>query len=149
MSSIDLKLIDLRIGNYLKTKENAPVKRGQLEVYGLDSNKNANHLDLVSLGFVNDHDFFTSILVYLEGIELTEQLILDLGFEFYKTLGHYRIVIDDVWFQIYKTNFGFKFTFVNLNEDETKEMPRRTVTYIHELQNLMFVLSNQELKFKK
>ena len=82
MNNIDLRLIDLRIGNYLKTKENAPVKRGQLEVYGLDSNKNANHLDLVSLGFINDHDFFTSILVYLEGIELTDQLILDLGFEF-------------------------------------------------------------------
>ena len=149
MNNKDLKLIDLRIGNYLKTKENAPVKRGQLEVYGLDSNKNANHLDLVSLGFINDHDFFTSILVYLEGIELTDQLILDLGFEFYKPLGHYRFVIEDVWYQIYKTEFGFMFTFVNLNQDETKEMPRRRVRFIHELQNLMFALSKYELKFKK
>lgn len=144
-----LQLNELRVGNYLKNTEKAPLKKDRLEVYGLECNKDINYSDHLTLGFLNDKGFFTSIIDYLEGIELTEQIILDLGFEYYKPLSHYRFVIDDVWFQIYNNEFGFSFTFVNLNSDESKEMPRKIVRYIHELQNLMFALSKHELKFKK
>lgn len=84
----------------------------------------------------------------LTPIILTEQWLLNLGFEYYKPLDHYRIVINDIWYSI-KINHnllvGFWFTFVNLNWDETKEMPYKKVDYVHELQNLFFALTNKEL----
>ena len=80
-------------------------------------------------------------------IQLTKEILLQLGFEYYKPLDHYRIVINDVWYSI-KLEYnieGCLFTFVNLNCDETKEMPWIIVDYVHELQNLYFALTKLEL----
>lgn len=84
-------------------------------------------------------------------IPITEEWLLKLGFEYYKPLDHYKIVINDVWYSIKsKHNFdGFWFTFVNLNLDETKEMPYKKVEFVHQLQNLFFTLADQELTIKR
>lgn len=82
-----------------------------------------------------------------QGIELKEEYILKLGFEWYKPLSHYRKVIDDVWYQIrYDKDFNrFYFSFCNLNFDERVSMPPIKIRSVHHLQNLFFELSNIEL----
>jgi hypothetical protein len=79
-------------------------------------------------------------------LPLSVDLLLAFGFEWYEPLKHYRIVIDDIW---YSMTEDFKFSFVNLNYDETKEMPRKTIKYAHKLQNLFFEVSDVELEYNK
>lgn len=79
-------------------------------------------------------------------VRVTEELLLAFGFEFYKVLSHYRLIIDDVWYQIKINEKGeFIFSFTNLNYDETMYMPPKKIEFAHRLQNLMFELSNIEL----
>jgi hypothetical protein len=86
-----------------------------------------------------------------EPIPLTEQELLNIGFEYYKPLGHYRIVIEDVWYSVHINYLGLKgffFSFINLNADETESMPMKKVKYVHKLQNLFFELSSKELNYE-
>ena len=82
-------------------------------------------------------------------ISLTKEWLLRLGFEWYELLRHYRIVINDVWYQIkIDKDSGFIFSFINLNWDESQQMPPKIIKYVHKLQNLFFELSGKELILK-
>lgn len=81
-------------------------------------------------------------------VKLNEEWLINLGFEFYEPLSHYRIVINDVWYQVKTNKEGhFIFSFINLNYDEINHMPPKIIEYVHRLQNLMFELSDIELTF--
>ena len=75
-------------------------------------------------------------------IPLTEEWLLKFGFKFYEPLSHYRIVIDDVWYYV---NKDFYFSFCNLKADESQHMPYKKLKYVHQLQNLYFALTGEEL----
>ena len=91
--------------------------------------------------------YFNKPIYLFEPVRLTVHILVELGFEYYEPLDHYKIVIDDVWYSviIHKELGGFWFSFVKLNADETQQMPLKKVEYIHKLQNLFFALSEQEL----
>lgn len=93
-------------------------------------------------------------LDYIKPIPLTRTWLERLGFEFYKPLGHYRIVINDIWVQvnvneIIKGDPAFVFTFTNLNYDEVQHMPKKVLKYVHKLQNLFYEIMDVELPYKE
>ena len=90
----------------------------------------------------------------LTGISLSIDWLERLGFEFYKPLGHYRIVINDIWVQVNVNEIipgdpAFVFTFTNLNYDETEHMPWKVLKYVHKLQNLFYEIMDEELPYKE
>lgn len=82
----------------------------------------------------------------VSGIELTEEWLVKLGFEYYKPLNHHRITIGDVWYSVNQKGY---FSFVNLAGDETATMPNTKVNSVHHLQNLFYSISGQELTTKE
>jgi len=86
-------------------------------------------------------------LEYWKPIPLTEEWLLKLGFEYYKPLNHYRMVLNDIWFEIRVSDI-FVFSFTNLNYDEENHMPPKVIQRVHQLQNLYFALTGEELEIK-
>jgi hypothetical protein len=136
----------LRVGNYLCI-DNLPSK-----VEGFTPNDNStdfNNKEYFKILF--EHPKYKSTYETfsdekVERIELSIKWLFDLGFEFYEVLSHYRIVINDVWYQIKMTETeGFIFSFTNLNYDEVNHMPPKKISFVDELQNLFFFLSDFEL----
>lgn len=77
---------------------------------------------------------------YLAPIPITEEWLIRGGFEksvFEKSVKSWTILKKDEWFTIYDDlNFGNQCIY-----------GRTIVKYVHQLQNLYYALTNQELKF--
>jgi hypothetical protein len=86
-----------------------------------------------------------------EPIELTAEVLEKAGFEWYKPLGHWRIVKNELWFSVTKMLFDepkeecLCFSYANLAWDEAQSMPPKIVRYLHQLQNLFYCLTGNEL----
>ena len=115
---------EFREGNYFKWSQFASMG------IGVDAITKDNHYDYSQLK---------------EPIDLDISWVIKLGFEYYKPLRHYRMVIDDIWFEIRVKDDKFVFSFTNLNYDETNHMPPKTIKFVHKLQNLMYELIEKEL----
>ena len=102
-----MKASDLRIGNwYNSVKFNLPVKLTAEDIYEL----------VIKADGANISHYIDSMF---EPILLTEDSFEDwmvkVGFEYYKPLKHYRIIINDVWYFVtnnYHGLDGFWFSFV-------------------------------------
>lgn len=129
---------DFRKGNFVYNTRLDIFKKGYIEL-------EARHI--YEMAIKESGQYYNKYVDEFEPIPLNEEWLLKLGFECYKPLNHYRKVIDDVWVQIYVNN-GFWLSFVDLNGCETKEMPRRKVATVHQLQNLFYSLTVQELTLK-
>ena len=116
-----IKQNELRIGNYIYSKE-------------------TNEIQKIT-GITEEHPFFDAITFdypnwdEIEPIPLTEELLLIFGF-----------VKDGYWF-----NYEFGFYSIGISNDPSGfnyvyDDGFITIYYVHEIQNLIFALSNQELK---
>lgn len=117
---------ELRYGNYIQRI--TPDSKEYIQV------------EKISKHFING----LGVSAYLP-IPLIEEWLLKFGFEFYKPLSHYRLVYNDVWYQINHKDGVFMFSFVNLNYFESNYMPPKQIEYVHKLQNLFYELENKEL----
>lgn len=117
-----MKPNELRIGNYIFSKETNSIQK----ITGLtDENP---FIDAVTFDYTTYDE--------IEGIELTEDILYKLGF-----------VKDGIWF-----NFSFGFYGIGISKDPSGFhfsyydgfIP---IKFVHELQNLIFSLSNEELIF--
>ena len=131
-----MKASELRIGNYVYYHDE------EIEKVKAIWYDNTSECYLITTNLETKD---ASYIHVFSPIPLTEDWLLKLGFEYYEPLNHYRIVINDVWYSVSKDMF---FTFVNLNYDETKEMPRKKIEYVHQLQNLYWCLCGKELTLK-
>jgi hypothetical protein len=134
-----MKATELRIGNLTQDS-----KGNLLKVIGLTD-------DNISYYVVDRSKFPLEVGWQAKPIPLTEEWLVKFGFEYYKPLNHFRIVIDDIWYSIqsnYKKLDGFWFTYVNLNVCEVNHMPFKEIKHIHQLQNLYFALTGEELTIK-
>jgi hypothetical protein len=117
-----MKTKDLRIGNYLQ------FKKSLIDVYGLVDDKVYNHV----LG----HIFFINETKDIEPIPLTEDWLERFGFEYSDLNGD-----SGLWkippFQIYGKYNQFIYDY------------ELDVNYVHQLQNLYFALTGEELKQNK
>lgn len=115
----------------------------------------ANELRIGSYVYFKDEVLFFEFesgwnFQYIKPIPLTEDWLLKLGFEYYAPLSHYRIVINDIWYKVKITFDGqFLFSFINLNYDEVNHMPPKYIGTVHQLQNLYFSLTGEELILQK
>jgi hypothetical protein len=119
----ELKPTDLRIGNYVYNTE------GKIDTVGIEAMKY-----IVAYGGTK--------ICQVKPIELTEEWFLKFGFDSLDTsfgklfefrTGRYAWLID---------NFG------SLHLDYTEYENLANVKYVHELQNLYFALTGQELEVK-
>lgn len=133
---------ELRIGNYLTTIHNIHENDFILEVLSI-----SNYLNYKR---IIDGVMHLNYIGYFKPIPLNEEIIVNLGFEYYKLLSVYRLVIDDVWYRIkINQNGDFIFSFTSLNYDEVNHMPPKKMEFVHKLQNLVYELSGKELKYNK
>ncbi len=119
---MELKIKDLRIGNYVS---------GMFEIEKIEG---------IYLSFVNTDGRNHAPLQQIKPIPITEEWLLKLGFEYNsfsllysnRKQSEYDIQIIDDTFVIHK--YGEEIV---------------TLKYIHELQNLFFALTKNELKINK
>lgn len=86
--------------------------------------------------------------IFFQPIPLTIEWLIEFNFEYYKPLDQYRIFLNDVWYEIKENAAGdFLFSFENIY-DKANHMPPKYIKYVHQLQNLYFYLSGEELTMK-
>lgn len=142
MKGNELKCSDLRIGNYLKYNSKI------VEVFGLRPRY---------IEYYDEDEFLVGDNPeYFEPIELTEELLVKIGFELVNTkrLAGYELVKElenNVYeFFVFKI-FDNNDTLLNIRKQkgggfEYGEFTKRGIKYLHELQNAYYLLTNEELE---
>lgn len=142
MKTNELKCTDLRIGNFLK-RNNKIVK-----VNGLSRNE-VKYTD-------NDKGEIVYDIMFFQPIELTEEVLVKIGFEknkydwweyFPDREDEISILMTDNYTTIeYANLFHCPEDVTEVNYNSRLEFPRRI--YIHELQNSYYCLTGQELNIE-
>lgn len=139
-----MKANDLRIGNWIKYEDKL------VQVVQLSS--------LMILCQRDENQFLVNCEPKVfQPIELTEELLLKIGFELMNTKNHkgfemVREIEEDVYeflvFKIFSDN-----TLLHMRKSkgggfEYGEFTKRGIKYLHELQNAYFLLTNQEMEIE-
>lgn len=138
-----LKCADLKIGNFLKYNNKI------VEVFGL----RPRYIEY----YDKDEFLVGDNPEYFDPIELTENVLLKIGFELINTQNHkgfeiVREIEEDVYeflvFKIFSDN-----TLLHIRKSkgggfEYSEFTKRSVKYLHELQNIYYCLTGNELDVK-
>lgn len=139
-----VRFSELRVGNYVNFKNREDIDYCEIN----ELSREGCHLwRYFKDGLYNDDQ--PEAISDLTGIHLNIAWLVRLGFELYKPLRHYRIVIDDIWIEVSERRGSFWFSFTNLKNDETQSMPSKRIKYVHRLQNLFFEVIDEELKIRK
>ena len=145
-----MKTTELKIGNYVLRKN---IPNEYLKILSIDSIKNTTYLELGGLGIMEKNS-------KLEPIELTEELLVKIGFKKEKRLKsilfHLDCEIDvdniiSVNYSIYPNDIPLLQIRTFQTEDEKYEwveFVKRGVKHLHELQNGFYCLTNQEMEIK-
>lgn len=141
MKTNKLKCPDLRIGNYLKYNNKI------VNVFGLRPRY---------IEYYDEDEFLVGDNPeYFEPIELTEEVLLKIGFEDRKGYFNYSRVFGDEnnycdYIHIYYCPMlkHFKFTHDKVKEDDLQQMDLYNIQYLHQLQNAYHCLTNRELEVK-
>ena len=140
MKTNELKCTDLRIGNYLKYNNKI------VEVFGLRPRY---------VEYYDEDEFLVGDNPeYFEPIELTEEVLLKIGFKknkydwwkyFPDRENEVSILMRDNYTTIeYANLFHCPEDVTEVNYDSKLEFPRRI--YLHQLQNAYYLLTNEELE---
>ena len=124
---------DLRIGNYLQ------FKKSLIDVYGLHEEKTYNH--------IVEHNYFDNETEDIEPIPLTEEWLLKFGFvekgiyfEKWKLRIEPFILTENIFCVRLITSPIFVVYIIPYSSIEMSN-----IKYVHQLQNLYFALTNEEL----
>lgn len=137
-----MEINELRVGNYVN------YNGLNLEVYSFEnryprSEKRYDNTVLVDLLF---DGFITAILHEVKGIPLTEEILLNCGFE---KINHISGYIFYSFGRNYKREkFAYMPLDVYLNPNYAKIANftvRNNIEYVHQLQNLFFAINGKEL----
>lgn len=129
---------ELRIGNWIADRGG---KNWQIDYWESKNKVSAKEPIFNTQGFEFSAHPFTEYVDFLKPIQLTEKWLLDFGFKDGVTLDNdkYKIDIDyyDGWIFNYreKDKFGHADVFLYPS----------SIYYVHQLQNLFFSLTNEEL----
>ena len=122
-----MKATELRIGNYYQYAGNGGIVYTQVQAIKY------NQFGLLS-------DFDGTNFEICKPIQLTEEWLLRFGFK--------EFLIDETWYFI-KNDFVFEISgiigFHNYNELESICFNENKCKYVHQLQNLYFALTGEEL----
>jgi hypothetical protein len=117
---------ELRIGNLISSKCHGGLIT---EIFSIIDSKN------VKLG-ANPMALYKKDEI--EPINLTEEILINFGFN--KTGINFELNKFELWTNINDGNYYFRYVYAN--------KPSILIQYVHQLQNLYFVLTNKELKNK-
>ena len=123
-----MRTADLRIGNLVSYK-----------------NEDIVVADAVSKDFILTHGQFKISTPNIEPIPLTEQWLLDFGFE-YKLRNEYAISIGDYTLLLSIEKDHIAVIYVYAYDSEATFL--KNIIYVHQLQNLYFALFQEELIIK-
>ena len=113
-----MKSTELRIGNIVKYNQ---------EKY------NVKCISIYSANIVKDPNEYTVPFTELEGVEITEEALFDLGFS--KRYDMYNLHIGEINIEVSKSSMG-NFWWVSLNDCADLK-----IKYIHQLQNIISSLT--------
>jgi hypothetical protein len=119
-----MKANELRIGNYVKL------------------NGNTTQVDVVDYNQVIATEWGLVELKYIEPIPLTEEWLIKFGFEWIEELFAYA---DENHYVIFMSSGLIELHPFCTNDEDC----HIKVKYVHTLQNLIFALTNEELKLKQ
>lgn len=138
-----MKANELRIGNWVKVND---------PIFGVNIYKVATIRDN---GIITLSDNIGCLVGNIEPIELTEEVLLKIGFEDRKGYFNYSRVFGDEnnycdYIHIYYCPMlkHFKFTHDKVKEDDLQQMDLYNIQYLHQLQNAYYCLTNRELEVK-
>ena len=130
MKTNELKCTDLRIGNYLKYNNKI------VRVFELHPRY---------IGFDNEENFVVGDNPeYFDPIELTEEVLLKIGFKKDPIITQYNKEIDDFLISYIDGVNGCLLSI----QGKKSQFYKYDIKYLHELQNAYFLLTNQEMEIE-
>ena len=127
-----MKASELRIGNLVDV-----IEFKNVEVLGVSMN---------NIGLKVDSSTFLSVDINeINPIPLTEEWLLKLGFKYKKWDDHFIIKNGNYFNSIKKYDDGWHY---NTDESDATCYYLTTIQYVHQLQNLYFALTGEELEIK-
>lgn len=156
MTENKLDYRELMIGNYVKINnpKHRPNDNGRLAIT-LEVRQ-----DSVSLQLINDEygiNSFGQLLEFIEGVPLTEEILIKCGYEIISVIENnktYEILVEEVDID-YGGNDYFELKVIESVTGNKEIMIQhnyydrvKIIKYIHELQNLYFILTKQNLEIR-
>lgn len=136
-----MKANDLRIGNWVKVND---------PIFGVNTYKVATIRDN---GIITLNDNISCLVGNIEPIELTGDILINIGFKKGYNEIYSKTIKDD--FNEYNVSYqnisDNKYSFVAYgykNGELKRKMILDNIQYLHELQNVFFTFTNQELEIK-
>jgi hypothetical protein len=120
-----MKANDLRIGNLVNTVLTNEIYA--VDLWALSVIKGGN--------YQNSHDTNTKVF---KPIELTKEWLLKFGF---------KQILERVYIKNYHYGYEFGITNIFIIKNDNCFMRYKHIQYVHQLQNLYFALTNEELSY--
>lgn len=124
-----MKADDLRIGNWVND-----IKKGYVSIDGIEPN-----WDEVWLNYCHGSGIYKKRIIEIEPIPLTEELLLKCGFS--KVGSNY----EKDWLLLHTHLERQTFDFL-LYESSSRKLKATPILHLHQLQNLYFALTGEELE---
>jgi len=148
-----IKANEFRIGNYISLELAEDNTWYECIVVGIEQNK-IYYLPWLKLKPKADH--LCSLYCYVKPIKLTEEWLIKLGFTNMENICWQRYVqkkwvnFENGFFFFRVMKHSFAWWFILEDEINTERgINMGDIQYVHELQNLYFVLTGKELKYIK
>ena len=142
-----MEINELRIGNYVKFSD--PINGTNIyRVYYIADYGNISSISLEGKG-----QLASCTVKDIEPIELTRDILINIGFK----KGYNEIYSKTIKVDFYEYNISYqnvkdnKYSFVAYgykNGELKRKMILNNIQYLHELQNVFFTFTNQELEIK-
>jgi hypothetical protein len=151
-----MKAQELRIGNYVNGIYETEIDRGNGIIEDVESCEVVKVVGLDSVGFSDysiwiedgSREYYNSF----EPIPLTEEWLLKFGFKSDEDFGNwhlndYEIFLSGHTYFLAATKEGVVYWYNYASDDYYSSV--RKIKFVHQLQNLYFALTNEELKLSK
>lgn len=143
-----MKIEDLRIGNLVSVnnKQFHPNLKGAiLRVTGLHE-RSRNGVVETSVNLECERETYSQFMEYIKPVALTEQWLLDLGFNQIIEKQWY-LHFHDVCLTLYEDSEQYMVQIHDMEIDESSIF-LKSIQYVHQLQNIFFILSGKEIDIK-
>ena len=140
---------ELRIGNYVYYSIEDSMEDDRIELVEVD---NINHYGINEIDDFNGGDYSIREEDYLRGIPLTEEWLIKFGF-FEESLSQFVLKWQDNdncrSYFVYSDwcTISVNHSYSDAHEDDY--VVHREIEYVHQLQNLFFALTGEELTIKE
>lgn len=130
-----INIEQFRIGNYLL------VDNQLRKICSLNSNGNGEE-KLIGFEIADDVEYENPSSIRLKNVKITDQLLIDLGFSYHSHFKLWQHQRPDRTYSIELDNDYFPLDF-------SHQPIVQHMTYLHQLQNLFFIIQGEELAFDK